>query len=221
MIPYDRATVLLLQDDQFTLAAGYDNSGQDLVPFTLPRHHNAVITEMLRTKRPLLIPDITLDARWYFGTAMQTARSFISAPLLLQDQPIGTLSVGRRDAVVYTEADAEAVFAFAGQIAIAVHNAQLFTQAQERSRRLSLLYEIALDVTSTLDLNTVLTTACRKLVEHFPASNHSGLAFFDDDQQYAEVIAEYPDQGAVGMQLRLADNLATRKVIETLQPCGN
>ncbi len=218
VIPYDRATVLLLQDDQFTLAAGYDNSGQDLVPFTLPRHHNAAITEMLRTKRPLLIPDTTLDARWYFGTAMQTARSFISAPLLLQDQPIGTLSVGRRDAVVYTEADAEAVFAFAGQIAIAVHNAQLFTQAQERSRRLSLLYEIALDVTSTLDLNMVLTTACRKLVEHFPASNHSGLAFFDDDQQYAEVIAEYPDQGAVGMQLRLADNLATRKVIETLSP---
>ncbi len=218
VIAYDRATVLLLQDDQFMLAAGYDSSEQDMAPFTLPRDHNVMITEMLRTRRPLLIPDAALDPRWNFSTAMQTARSFISAPLLLQDQPIGTLSVGRRDAVAYTEADVEVVFAFAGQIAIAVHNAQLFSRAQERSRRLSLLYEIALDVTSTLDLNTVLTTACRKLVEHFPASNHSGLAFFDAAQQYAEVIAEYPDRGAVGMHLSLADNLATRTVIETRRP---
>jgi len=211
VIPYDRVTVLLLQDGQFTLAAGHDNDEQAMASFTLPFDHNVMITEMLHTKRPLLIPDATLDPRWNFTTAMQTARSFISAPLLLQDRPIGTLSVGRRDTVAYTAADAEAVFAFAGQIAIAVHNAQLYTQAQERSRRLALLYEIALDVTSTLDLNTVLTTACRKLVEYFPTSNHSGLAFFDDDRQYAEVIAEYPDQGAVGMHLRLADNLATQK----------
>jgi len=215
---YDRATVLLLQDEQFMLAAGYDTNEPTIAPFTLPRDHNALITEMLHTKRPVLIPDATRDTRWGFPTAMQTAHSLISAPLLLQDQTIGILSVGRRDALAYTEADAEAVFAFAGQIAIAVHNAQLYRQAQDRSRRLSLLYEIALDLTSTLDLNTVLTTACRKLVEYFPAGNHSGLAFFDDARQYAEVIAEYPDHGALGMRLSLADNLATRKVIKTLQP---
>ncbi len=214
----DRVTVLLLQDEQFTLAAGYDSSEQDVASFTLPRDANAILTEMLHTKRPLLIPDATLDARWNFSTAMQTAHSFISAPLLVQDQPIGVLSVGRRDAIPYTEADAEIVFAFAGQIALAVHNAQLYSQARERSQRLSLLYEIALDVTSSLDLHTVLTTTCRKLVERFPACNHSGVAFFDDALTYAEVIAEYPDHGAIGMRLSLANNLATQKVIETQQP---
>ncbi|HQE93992.1 MAG TPA: GAF domain-containing protein [Anaerolineae bacterium] len=218
VVPYDRATVLLLQDDQFTLAAGYDNSEQEVTPFTLPRDCNMFITEMLDSKSPVLIQDATHDSRWYFSTAMQTARSFISAPLLLQDRPIGALSVGRRDAVAYTEADVEAVFAFAGQIAIAVHNAQLYTQAQERAQRLSLVYDIVLDITSTLDLNTILTTACRKLVESIPRNDHSGLAFFDEERQYAEVIAEYPDRGALGMHLSLADNWATQHVIETLQP---
>ncbi len=215
---YNRAVVLLLQDDQLTLAAGWDDSEPPMTSFTLPRDHNAILTEMLQTQRPVLIPDTTLEPRWGFSTGMQTARSFIGAPLLLQEQPIGLLAVGRRDAIAYTAADAEAVFAFAGQIAVAVHNAQLYTEAQERSRRLALLYEIALDTTSTLDLNMVLSTACRKLVEYFPSSDHSGLAFFDATLGYAEVIAEYPDRGALGMRLSLADNLATQKVIETRQP---
>jgi PAS domain S-box-containing protein len=223
VINYHRAIVMLLDNDTLQTIAVADKSsdekmGSEVSKKAFPVDKYTLNVQALRDKRPLLVPDVTQDTRWDPIGAMASIQSFINAPLLIQDTPIGILAVGRRDETPYTEEDAQTVFAFATQVAIAMHNAQIYTEAQERAQRLALLHEISMVVNSSLDLNVTLTAACQKLMEHFPVVDHSGVAIFDEAQRYAEVVAEFPDQHAVGLHLPLENNLATQRVIQTGEP---
>ena len=73
--------------------------------------------------------------RWRQIPTMEDIHSFICAPLLVQDQPIGILAVGSIDETPYTQEDAETVFAFATQVAIAMYNAQLHAEVRTRIER--------------------------------------------------------------------------------------
>jgi PAS domain S-box-containing protein len=84
---------------------------------------------------------------------MLSSERAIYAPLLIGDQVYGLLTV---TAPFLTEADAEAVTAFAHQMAIALENAQHYQAATRRAQELATLNEIGRAVTSTLDLDSLL-----------------------------------------------------------------
>lgn len=217
VITYHRATVSLLEGRTLTLVAGRDKMGGTIKPYSFPGDAYPINAQVLTSKQPVLVPDVIRDQRWHQTTTMQGIRSFISAPLLVQEQPIGILAVGKLGDVPYTVEDTQTVFAFATQVAIAVRNAQLHAEAQQRNQRLVLLHDISLAVNSILDLPTILTAASRKLVEHFHA-DHSGTLLFDDDWSYGEVMAEFPSQNAVGIRISLGDYALVQEMLKTGQP---
>ncbi len=217
VITYHRATVALLEEQTLTLVAGRDKMGGTIKPYAFPAGKYPLNAQVLHYKQPVVIPDVACDDRWYPTRTMEGIHSFISAPLLVQDQPIGILAVGSLGDVPYTDEDMQTVFAFASQVAIAMHNAQLHAKAQERNHKLALLHEISLAINSTLDLATLLNAASEKLVENFHAG-HSGVLLFDDVYTYGEVTAEFPDQDTVGVRIPLKGYTAAEKVIATAQP---
>jgi PAS domain S-box-containing protein len=220
VITCHRTTVWLLTDDGRSLqrVAGRDETGGELESVTMPVDRYPMNEIVLTGKQPLLVPDVADDDRWQATGAMSNVKSFINVPLLVQDQPIGLLSVGRRDDVPYTEDDAQTIFAFATQAAVALENSRLYAETQERAQRLGLLHEISLVLNSSLDLSEIMTMACQQMVEHFAACDHSGIVFFDQNYVQGEVVAEFPDQRAVGRRLPMEQNLASQRVIETAQP---
>ncbi len=213
---YHRASVSLLEGRTLTLVAGRDKMGGVVKPYSFPADRYPLNAQVLTYKKPVLIPDVTKDDRWQSTEKMEGIRSFISAPLLVQDEPIGILAIGRLGDHPFTDEDMQTVFAFATQVAIAVRNAQLHAKAQERNRRLALLHDISLAVNSTLDLPTLLTAACQELVENFQV-DHSGVMLFDDSRTYGEITAEFPAQDAVGISLPLKGYGAIEKMLTTPQ----
>jgi sigma-B regulation protein RsbU (phosphoserine phosphatase) len=217
VITYHRATVSLLEGNILTLVAGRDKMGGEIKPFSFIANKYPLNAEVLRTKRPVFVPDVTHDERWHQTSTMEGIRSFISAPLLVQDQPIGILAVGKLGDTPYTDEDTQTVFAFATQVAIAMRNAQLHEETEEHNRRLALLHEISLALNSTVELPVLLTAACQKLVENCHV-DHSGVFLFDDTMKYGEVMAEFPSQQAIGMRIPLAGYAAAEIVMATAQP---
>jgi len=217
VVTYHRATVSLLEDEMLTLMAGRDKLGDAIKPFTYPARKYPLNTEALISKQPVLVPDVSKDERWHPSPTMQAIRSIILAPLLVQDHPIGLLAVSRTDDIPYTSEDARTVFAFANQVAISMHNAQLYARMQERNQRLSLLHAISQAVNSTLDLHTLLTATCRELVLNFH-SDHSAVLLFDDTFTHGEVTAEYPSGHAQGIRIPLAGYAAAREIIIHARP---
>ena len=218
VLAYDCVTVMLLTDQhELVLAARRDvlreeEGDADIAAQMLPLN-----SAILQAKQPICIPEVASDPTWRNSLLPHGVHSFIGMPLLVQETPIGILTVARRDGAAYTDDDARTVFSFAAQVAIAIYNAKLHADTEERSRRLALLHDISLAVNSTLELSTLLTAACQKFVENFEA-DHSGIVLFEPDAAHAEVKAEYPSQHAVGLRIPLEGYTLMQDMLVTLTP---
>src|SRR5262245_56938633 len=92
-------------------------------------------------------------------------RSLVVVPLLRHDEAIGTIAVTRREPGGFTDDEIALLKTFADQAVIAIENARLLTELQTRTAdltrsvgELTALGEVSQAVSSTLDLQTVLTT---------------------------------------------------------------
>jgi GAF domain-containing protein len=85
-------------------------------------------------------------------------RSQVTTPLLRHGEPIGIISLGRMDVRPFTEQQIALLESFADQAVIAIENARLFEELQHRVGELQALGEVGQAVSSSLDLQEVLTT---------------------------------------------------------------
>jgi len=135
VVIYHQATVALLADDRLTIVARRDETGSSAPWDSFPVSKYPFNESVLRSKQPILLPDVSRDEGWLARDNLTCIRSFINAPLLVQEQPIGVLSVGRCDEIPYTEDDTQTVFAFANQVAVALEQARLHEYELEQFER--------------------------------------------------------------------------------------
>src|SRR5215472_4534323 len=135
-------------------------------------------------------------------------RTFLGAPLRQQGELIGLLSARRTEVRPFTPAQIKLLETFADQAVIAIENVRLFQELQARTRELAqsvgelrALGEVGQAVSSTLDLQTVLSTIVRHAVQ---------LSRTDGG-----VVYEY-DEAAEEFHLR-AGHLMEAEVIEALR----
>jgi len=86
------------------------------------------------------LPDVLLDPEYNFGAAPELGgyRAALAVPLMRDGGVEGVLSLARPDPGPFTSRQIELVQTFADQAVIAIENARLFGQVQERTRELSL-----------------------------------------------------------------------------------
>lgn len=217
VITYHRATVSTLEDETLFLMAGKDKRGDVIKPINYPAYKYPLNADVLRSKKPICLPDVSHDPRWHPSPTMRTIRSMIFAPLLVQRQPIGILAVSRVDEIPYEEEDARTVFAFANQVAIAMHNAQLYGRMQERNRRLALLHDVSQTLASTFEMSKFLTGACETLVRNFHA-DHSAVLLFDEAYTHGEIVTEFPSGHVRGQRFSLQEYGVAKEILATAKP---
>ncbi len=137
----------------------------------------------------LHLPDVTVDGRFTTPPTMRPAleiRTFLGVPMLRDGQPIGVIALYREHVEPFSDRHVELVKTFADQAVIAIENVRLFTALQERTRQLTrsvdeltALGEVTRAVSSTLDLETVLTTIVTRANELCGADG-AGIYEFDD-----------------------------------------
>ena len=100
------------------------------------------------------------------------SRSFISVPMLREGEAIGAITVTRREPGRFSEGERALLQTFADQAVIAIENARLLTELQAKTgeltesvEKLTALGEVGRAVSSTLNLETVLTTIVSRAVE--------------------------------------------------------
>src|SRR5450631_4226811 len=90
--------------------------------------------------KPVHVPDVQLDPEYDFGSApvIGDYRAVLAVPLMRDGAVEGVLLLGRPEPGPFTDRQIELVQTFADQAVIAIENARLFGQVQERTRELSL-----------------------------------------------------------------------------------
>ena len=167
----ERATILRLNGDCFTLAASYGMPADfreylQANPFRLDR--GSLSGRAALECRPVHVPDVLADPDFTQHETQKLGgfRSALAAPLMRDGSPIGSIFLTRAAVDPFTQQEIELIITFADQAVIAIENARLFEEVQSRTRELqqSLEYQTATsDVLkvisrSAFDLHTVLDT---------------------------------------------------------------
>jgi signal transduction histidine kinase/CheY-like chemotaxis protein len=145
------------------------------------------------------IPDVLADPDYAMTDTQRVGgyRAIVGVPLLRNGHPIGVIVLMRREPRPFTDKQIELVTTFADQAVIAIENVRLFDEVQARTRELSqsvgelrALGEVTQAVTSTLDLETVLTTIVAKATP-LSGTEAGAIYVFDEAQREFRLRATY------------------------------
>jgi signal transduction histidine kinase len=140
-------------------------------------------------------------------------RSVVTVPMLRESEAVGALIVARREPGRFSDAELALLKTFAAQAVIATENVRLFKELEARTaaltrsvEQLTALGEVGRAVSSTLDLETVLTTIVSRAVE---LSGLDGGVVFEYDEGAEEFVQRAAtDTGGALAQARRATRFA-------------
>jgi two-component system, NtrC family, sensor kinase len=124
-------------------------------------------------------------------------RTILGMPLMREDVAIGTLTIRRREVRRFSNKQIALLKTFADQAVIAIENVRLFQELQARTRELArsvgelkALGEVGQAVSSTLDLETVLTRIASHAVQL--SGTHGGVIYeYDETNQEFHLRASH------------------------------
>jgi len=152
------------------------------------------------------IPDVKADREYaqVFATRSGAGafRSVLAVPLMRDGSPIGAIAVGRPEAGPFRDSQIALLKTFADQALIAIENVRLFTQLETRTLQLTrsvgelkALGEVGQAVSSTLDLETVLSTIVSRAVQ---LAGMDGGSIWEYDERreefYVRATHRLPDE---------------------------
>jgi PAS domain S-box-containing protein len=141
-------------------------------------------------QRTIHLEDVRTDPEYTWGARqVDPIRTVLTIPMLRAGELLGVIGVNRHEVRAFTPSQVALLETFADQAAIAIENARLVNELQERTTQLTrsvqelrALGEVSQAVGSTLDLETVLATIVSRAVELSGCNN--GIVYeFDEAVQ--------------------------------------
>lgn len=126
------------------------------------------------------VSDVSQDSRYI--NAIDSVRSELAVPLVLQGKCIGVLDIQSRHLDYFTRDQQNILTLLATRLAIAIENAQLFASAKSHADTLLVLNEISREISSILDVEELLRRAA-ELVKRVIDYQILSIMLYDDKQQ--------------------------------------
>ena len=158
--------------------------------FPLPPGREIAVGRAILDRRIVHIHDIRRDPDYHLTEGQMSFRTTLAVPLLREGKAVGALGLWRREVQPFSDKQTALVETFADQAVIAIENVRLFKELDERTNELTrsvgelqALGEVGQVVSSTLDLETVLT----RIVSHaVQLSGTDGGAIYEYDEPSEE-----------------------------------
>ena len=186
-----------LYDGEWLHMTAFDNANPEGVEalrrrFPARADHGSAMGRAIHTRAVVHIPDVLEDPGYGFKSELVTlgVRSLLVVPVLREGEPIGAIAVGRPEPRPFSDKQSELLQTFAEQAVIAIENVRLFRELEARTQELTrsvgelrALGEVGQAVSSTLDLETVLTTIVSRAVQ---LSGTDGGSIYEYDEAAEE-----------------------------------
>ena len=175
LIPYDRAGIFFLDENQHYLLAEkspFPKAGA----LRLHPSQDPLVEELKKGRRPIVVSDIQSDPRFETWPDMQPVRAWLGAPLLIGDEMVGFLSLGSLEPGTLGEAEAGTLQTFTSQVASILERAWQQQQSQRRSEELEVLSTISIAMDQTQGRDNTLSALIQQVTRYLGATQGSFLA---------------------------------------------
>ncbi|NDJ77347.1 MAG: GAF domain-containing protein [Chloroflexi bacterium] len=201
VIDYDTASILLLDGPDLIVKACRGFQQPDLlVDQSINLTPNNVAYHTIQAQEVRVEADVQQLAEWDKHRTdiegAQTIHAWIGAPLVVRGERIGILVLDSFIPAYFTDENGETAAAFADHIALAIHNARLFEDAEEQRNKLAAILTDTTDVVLVLDTNShiwLLNPAAERLLKlrhtQVVGSPVSDLGLPELTQALAEALA--------------------------------
>lgn len=155
IVPYEIFAIFLVDEKKQELyhrfSIGYP---QDIVrKLRIPIGEGITGTAAFE-RRPVVVDDVRKYPRYI--EAVKGARSELAVPLISQNHVVGVLDIESKDIGYFRDEQVRLLNLLASQIAIAIENAGIYESERKNRELLGLLYEISLDMGSTLEIGELV-----------------------------------------------------------------
>jgi len=168
---------------------------------------------VVKNRESALIPDTSQDERWLHrpddAEDATGAKSVISAPFLAQDRLAGVITLVHPNPNFFTPDHQALIQAIADQSAVAVFNARSYADSLRQARIMTALAESATAITSTLDLDEVLSRILGQ-ISHVLETTAVSLALINQKDDTLEYFASTSkgEHSVVGKILKIGQGIA-------------
>jgi signal transduction histidine kinase/CheY-like chemotaxis protein/tetratricopeptide (TPR) repeat protein len=166
----DIAYVALLDDQTGMINFPYIH-GEKTDPIPLGE---GLTSKIISTNQPLLINKDMNSERAVLGVSLigRDALSYLGVPILSGKKAIGVISVeSTQDEDRFDEDDLNLLITMASNVGVAIEKARLFEETQRNAREMAVIAEVGREISSSLDLPTVLEGITSKTRDLFRAEN--------------------------------------------------
>jgi signal transduction histidine kinase len=165
-----QATIVLVDGGALRCAAAFGETRTLQEGELMPLTPGSVAGRAIHDGAPFQIEDLATASEDEFPVGRELQRRIghhtaLAVPLMREDRAIGAIQLWRMEIRAFSEKQVALVKTFADQAAIAIENVRLFKELEARTKELTrsvgelkALGEIGQAVSSTLDLETVLST---------------------------------------------------------------
>jgi GAF domain-containing protein len=193
--------VALYDEKTDTISIPYSYENEQLLSIESFPLGEGLTSILIRSRQPLLMVENTEPRAAELGAKIQgkTAKSWMGAPMLVRNNPVGALIIQDAEKErAFNEDDFVFFTNLAGQVAGVINNVRLLDESKRRAIQLETAAEIARDISSSLNLDELLIKAVNLIREQFDFY-HAAVFLLDLPGEFA-VIREAT--GEAGTQMK-------------------
>lgn len=154
--------VALYDDKSNTISIPFSYENEQITSIESFPLGEGLTSILIHTRQPLMLVEDTERKAAELGAKLtgKPARSWMGAPMLIQNNPIGAIIIQDPDNEhAFDENDLKFFTAITGQVAGVINNIHLLDESQHRALQLETAAEIARDISGSLNLDELLIKA--------------------------------------------------------------
>ncbi|HUM71002.1 MAG TPA: GAF domain-containing protein, partial [Chloroflexota bacterium] len=231
IVPATGMSIFLLTEDGVMLhwiygyELGHEVDLSDIPPQPLDVGYSG---RVIQTRQMLYIsaPNDPIRDEIFTVIVGEHLTAWLGLPLIAANKIIGVLAVENDSS--FTARHIEFLQTIAVTIAVAIENARLFeetnrllAESRQRMAELTVINKVVSTAASSLDLHEVMQVVVTELAKALNVTQVR-IALLNDGRDRLVVVAEQYDQklarSALGVEIPLAENLVTQKVLSSRRP---
>jgi PAS domain S-box-containing protein len=159
-VQFERFSIALLDPAGTTWSIAYVHGMEEVIPAPPVAIVQGLPGWAMRTGQAVLVPDMAADERATTLAEQELVargcRSAIVVPLQTEDTIVGSLNLVGQGVEAYKDGDLAMMLLFGRQVETALQNVRLLQRERRRAEQLRALTEVSRQVSSILDVDTIL-----------------------------------------------------------------